>query len=198
MRACREGGVAIERALRELDRAFFAVLYRDALRTLRDADATRDLVQDTFITVWRRCATFRGDSDLLRWIKVILRHGAINRLRQSVREVAMEDGEGLTEEASRRIYELSVALNPTPEELTARRERQAQFREGWQRFQLEDPLHAGVMTWIVEDGLSNDDIAELLDRTPGATREFISQCRKRARLYLASWYALARESGDAG
>ncbi len=198
MRACREGGVAIERALRELDRAFFAVLYRDALRTLRDADATRDLVQDTFITVWRRCATFRGDSDLLRWIKVILRHGAIKRLRQSVREVAMEDGEGLTEEASRRIYELSVALNPTPEELAAQRERQAQFRAGWQRFQREDPLHAGVMTWIVEDGLSNDDIAELLDRTPGATREFISQCRKRARQYLASWYVLARESGDAG
>jgi RNA polymerase sigma-70 factor (ECF subfamily) len=198
MRACREGGAAIEQALRELDRAFFAVLYRDALRTLRDADATRDLVQDTFITVWRRCATFRGDSDLLRWIKVILRHGAIKRLRQSVREVAMEDGEGLTEEASRRIYELSLALNPTPEELAARHERQAQFREGWQRFQREDPLHAGVMTWIVEDGLSNEDIAELLDRTPGATREFISQCRKRARLYLASWYALARESGEAG
>ena len=155
-------------------------------------------MQDTFITVWRRCATFRGGSDLLRWIKVILRHGAIKRLRQSVREVAMEDGEGLTAEASSRIYELSVALNPPPEALAARRERQAQFREGWQRFQREDPLHAGVMTWIVEDELSNDDIAELLDRTPGATREFISQCRKRARLYLASWYALARESGDAG
>jgi DNA-directed RNA polymerase specialized sigma24 family protein len=52
------------------------------------------------------------------------------------------------------------------------------------------------MTWIVEDGLSNDDIAELLNRTPGATREFISQCRKRARHYLAGWYALASEQGD--
>lgn len=198
MRACRDGGAAIEQALRELDRAFFAILYRDAMRMLRDADATRDLVQDTFIKLWRRCATFRGDSDLLRWIKVILRHGAIERLRQAAREVPMEDREGLTEDASRRIYELSVALNPTPEELASRREYQAQFRAGWQRFQQEDPLHAGVMTWIVEDGLSNDDIAQLLGRTPGATREFISQCRKRARLYLGPWYALVRNSGDAG
>ena len=45
------------------------------------------------------------------------------------------------------------------------------------------------MTWIVEDGLTNEQISELLDRTPGATREFISQCRKRARFYLAEWYA---------
>jgi RNA polymerase sigma-70 factor (ECF subfamily) len=198
MRACREGGAAIEQALRQLDRAFFAILYRDGMRTLRDADATRDLVQDTFIKVWQRCATFRGDSDLLQWIKVILRHGAIERMRKTVHEIPIEDHAGLTEQASQRIYEMSVEINPTPEDLARRREHEAHFRAGWQRFQQEDPLHAGVMTWIVEDGLSNDDIAELLNRTPGATREFISQCRKRARHYLANWYALASEQGDAG
>ncbi len=195
MRACREGGAAIEQALRELDRAFFAILYRDGIRSLRDPDAARDLVQDTFIKVWRRCATYRGDSELLRWIKIILRHGAIERLRQSVREVPMEDHEGMTPDASRHLYELSVELNPTPEDLTRRAEYEKHFRAGWKQFHEEDPLHAGVMTWIVEDGLSNDDIAQLLNRTPGATREFISQCRKRARHYLANWYALAGKGG---
>ena len=105
----------------------------------------------------------------------------------------MEDPEGLTADASRRIYELSVESNPTPEELARRSEHETQFQSGWRRFQQDDPLHAGVMAWIVEDGLSNEDIAELLNRTPGATREFISQCRKRARRYLADWYALASE-----
>jgi RNA polymerase sigma-70 factor (ECF subfamily) len=198
MRACREGGAAIENALRELDRAFFAVLYRDGLRTLRDPDAARDLVQDTFIKVWRRCATFRGDSDLLPWIKTILRHAAIERLRRPAREVPMEDHDGLTEDSSRRILEISIERNPTPEGLLRQRQYAAQFRKGWLRFQQEDPLHAGVMTWVVEDGLSTEDIAQLLDRTPGATREFISQCRKRARLYLADWYALASSLGDIG
>jgi RNA polymerase sigma-70 factor (ECF subfamily) len=198
MLACREGGPALERALRELDRSYFAVLYRDGMRALRDPDAARDLVQETFIKVWQRCATFRGDSDLLRWITVILRHGAIQRLRQPVREVPMEDHEGLTEDASRRIYEISVERNPTPEELARRQEHAAKFRSGWQRFQKEDPLHASVMTWVVEDGLSTDDIAHLLDRTPGATREFISQCRKAARRYLADWYALASDKANFG
>ena len=198
MRACREGGAAIESALRELDRTFFALLYRDGLRTLRDPDATRDLVQDTFIKVWRRCATFRGDSELLPWIRTILRHAAIERLRRPAHEEPMEDHEGLTAEASRHILELSAERNPTPERLAQQREQAATFRKGWQRFQQEDPVHASVMTWVVEDGLSTEDIAQLLDRTPGATREFISQCRKRARSYLADWYVLAHELDDIG
>ena len=37
----------------------------------------------------------------------------------------------------------------------------------------------------------HEEIGELLGRTPGATREFISQCRKRARLHLIEWYELA-------
>jgi RNA polymerase sigma-70 factor (ECF subfamily) len=196
MSACREGGAAIERALREIDRAFFAVLYRGSLRSLRDPDAARDLVQETFIKVWQRCATFRGDSDLLPWIKAILRHAAIERLRRTVRETPMENEQGLTDEASRRIADLSEKDNPTPERIAHQRDRAEQFRQGWIRFQKAHPLHANVMAWVVEDGLSIDDIADLLGRTPGATREFVSQCRKRARLYLGDWYKTATEAAE--
>lgn len=196
MRACREGGAAIEAALRELDRAYFAVLYRDGLRTLRDSDAARDLVQDTFIKVWRRCATFRGDSELLPWIKAILRNGAIERVRRLPREVPLDDRDGLAPAVSERIAELSFKLNPTPDRIVDEAELAATFSRLWGRFQEADPLHANVMAWVVEDGLSTEDIAELLGRTPGATREFVSQCRKRARVHLAEWYALAVERKD--
>jgi RNA polymerase sigma factor (sigma-70 family) len=193
--ACREGGAAIERALRRLDAAFFAILFRDGVRTLRDPDAARDLVQDTFIKVWQRCGTFRGESELLPWIKVILRRAAIERLRQNTREEPMENEQGLTEEAARRIAELSVERNLTPEEIARRDERTAAFRRGWEHFLKDDPVHANVMRWVVEDGLTTEDIAHLLGRTPGATREFVSQCRKSARRYLGEWYRLAHESG---
>ena len=183
-------------ALRTLDRSFFVALFGEAMRTLREPEAARDLVQDTFIKVWQRCASFRGDSELLPWIRAILRHAAIERLRKSAREEPMEDEQGLTETAARRIVELSVERNPTPEALARRDERIATFRRGWLRFQQEDPLHASVMSWVVEDGLTTEEISRLLDRTPGATREFVSQCRKSARRYLGDWYALARESGD--
>ena len=196
MRACREGGSAIESALRALDRSFFAVLYRDGMRALKDHDSACEVVQETFIKVWRRCATFRGESDLLPWIKTILRNTVLARLRKPAREVPLDEDPLLTTEVARRLVELS-SENPTPEGLAGQEQLAALFRVGWERFQELDPHHAHVMAWVVEDGLSIEDLSQILGRTPGATREFVSQCRKRARAHLAEWYALAvnRPSG---
>jgi len=191
MSACREGGAAIEQALRQLDRSYFGVLFRESLRGLRDQESARDLVQETFIKVWLRCATFQGDSELLPWIKSILRHGLVDRVRRSTGEVALETGEERCAETQLRIAELSEESIPQPESEAARAQLDDCFQRCWQRFEAVAPSHALVMTWIVEDGLDHEQIGELLGRTPGATREFISQCRKRARLHLAEWYELA-------
>lgn len=191
MRACREGGAAIEQALRLLDRSYFGALFRESLRGLRDRDSARDLVQDTFIKVWLRCATFQGDSELLPWIKSILRHGLLDRLRRSTDEVPLETVADQEGEAGLRIAELSEERIPQPDSEAARTQLDACFQHCWRRFEAASPSHALVMAWIVEDGLTHEEIGELLGRTPGATREFISQCRKRARLHLAEWYELA-------
>lgn len=190
-RACREGGAAIERTLRELDSAYFERLYREAVRGLRDPDEALDLVQDTFIKVWLRCATFQGTSEVLPWIKSILRHGLLDRLRKAGREVALEDAEGPAPELEARVLELSTDTVSTPHDEARRRQLDECFRRCWEHFERAAPSHALVLSWIVEDGLTHEQIAALLGRTSGATREFISQCRKRARVHLAEWYALA-------
>ncbi len=194
MRACRDGGAAIEQALRQLDRAYFRLLLGEAMRGLRDRDAARDLVQDAFIKVWRRCATFQGESELLPWIRTILRRTLIDRLRRESREVSIEDEQGLTAEARTKVEELSIDRVSAPDLEVRRRQLDDCFRRCWERFEHAAPTHALVLSWIVEDGLSHEQIAALLDRTPGATREFISQCRKRARLHLTEWYELASGS----
>jgi len=189
IRACREGGASIEEALRALDRSFFAALYRDCHRAVRDGEAARDLVQDTFIKVWQRCATYRGESELYPWIRSILRHAVLDRLRQREREVPMEREGELSPEVERTVAKLS-ASGAHADDPVRRQELDACFARCWKRFESASPAHAAVMTWIVEDGFGNEEIAGLLGRTPGATREFVSQCRKRARAHLAEWYAL--------
>ena len=191
MRACREGGEEIEEALRALDRSFFALLYRECRRSVRDAEAARDLLQETFIKVWQRCATFHGDSELLPWIRSILRNTILDRLRRPEREVPIEADDELTGETAGRLAELSAKAVATPDEAARRRQLGECFARCWKRFESESPAHAAVMAWIAEDGLSHEEISSLLGRTPGATREFISQCRKRARAHLAEWYELA-------
>jgi RNA polymerase sigma factor (sigma-70 family) len=194
MRACREGGAAIERALRALDRSLFANLYAYSLRSLRDPEVARDLVQDTFIRVWQRCSTYQGDSDLERWVKAILRNAIFDRLRRPAREVPLDDGAAASAEVTERIFELSKARVSTPPDEARRAQLAECFQRCWARFERACPDHAAVIAWIVDDGLSNEEIASLLERSPGATREFISQCRKRARIHLAEWYAMVFET----
>jgi RNA polymerase sigma-70 factor (ECF subfamily) len=191
MRACREGGAAIEQALRLLDRSYFGVLFRESLRGMREHESARDLVQDTFIKVWLRCATFQGDSELLPWIKSILRHTLLDRLRKSTVEVGLDTAAEQDPDTQLRIAELSEETIPRPDSEAARAQLDECFQRCWRRFEAASPSHALVMAWIVEDGLDHEQIGELLGRTPGATREFISQCRKRARLHLVEWYELA-------
>jgi RNA polymerase sigma-70 factor (ECF subfamily) len=193
MRACRNGGAAIEQALRQLDRAYFAVLMNEAQRGLRDRDAACDLVQDTFIRVWQRCATFRGESELLPWIKSILRRQLLDRLRGDGHEVPLGEDGGVSTEVENRLLEISGDVAPNPEKEARRGELDRCFRRCWQRFVEAAPSHALVISWIAEDGLSHEEVAALLGRTPGATREFISQCRKRARVHLDEWYRLAAD-----
>ncbi|MBP7616041.1 MAG: sigma-70 family RNA polymerase sigma factor [Steroidobacteraceae bacterium] len=190
MRACRDGGSALEQAMRTLDREHFAVLYRESRRTVRDAAAARDLVQETFIKVWQRCASFHGSSELLPWLRAILRHTMLDSFRRHDRTVSLDDAV-LTAEVEQKILELSARAVATPlDEVQVRQQREV-FQRCWAAFERDCPTHAAVIAWIGEDGLDNEAIAQLLGRTPGATREFISQCRKKARVYLAEWYQLA-------
>ncbi len=193
MRACREGGAMLERALRQLDGAYHALLAAESRRVIRNGDAARDVVQETFIRVWQRCATFHGDSELLPWIRAILRNGILDWLRRSRREVPFGPDQEMSDEAMHALLDGWQSALPTPVEEARRAELDQCFRRCWRRFEEAAPMHATVIGWIAEDGLSNEDIGALLERTPGATREFVSQCRKRARTYLSEWYALARD-----
>ena len=189
--ACRAGGERLEAALRSLYRDHAATLRRECRAVMRDREKADDLVQETFIRIWQRCATFRGDGDVLPWARTVLRRLVVDAFRTPVREEAIDDDDGeLTAEAAARVAASSVEARDKPDDVLARVESERCYRRCFARFEADYPLHAAVMRWIMEDGLSNGEIEALLERTPGATREFVSQCRKKARSYFAEWYAL--------
>ena len=194
MQACRDGGARIESALRGLQRDYGGALLHEAMSALGDLEAARDLTQMTLIKVWRRCASFRGDSELFPWLKGILRHAVIDWLRARRPEQPLVDavGQPLAEVEAALLAQRGDA-SPTAEQLVLSAELEAVYRDCAERFARDHPAAAAVIRWVAEDDLDLEQVAALLQRTPGATREYVSQCRKKARHYFQPWYVLASE-----
>ena len=186
IRACKDGGPAVERALRAMHRSYAGALMREGWLALHDEHEAQDLVQDTLLKAWQRCAGFRGQSELFPWLKQILRHAAIDRLRARPRQSSLDDEAGF-EDA---LAEYRPGLDAQPERQALQAEADRLFQACARRFAAEHPEAATVIHWIADDGLTPAQVAELLGRSPGATREYISQCRKKARRCFDPWYRL--------
>ncbi len=70
-------------------------LYRFALGLVRDPDLAADLVQDTVVRAIEKGSQYRGDGELLSWLRQVLHNLAMDRARRSRREVVVDDVEAL-------------------------------------------------------------------------------------------------------
>lgn len=196
--ACRDGGRRIERWLREFDARYGPALYREAAGVLQHLGAAEDLVQDTLIKVWQRCASFRAEGHPFAWVRQILRHALLDTLRARTPEEPLEDETGeFTPAVQVAVNHLSADRVTQPDAEHEARVLEAMYQRCYARFAAAHPEHAQVLRWVAEDGLGPAEVAALLGRSPGATREFLSQCRKKARPFLAEWHALVSHQSEA-
>lgn len=194
IKGCEEGGVHPERMLAAFVRSFGQQLRREATRLLGNVDAAQDVMQDVLIKVWQRCREFRGDSEVLAWVRPMLKHTAIDHLRKQRPELPLlDDANEVLDEVEASLQAWAGGLAQTPAGAAEAAQSQQVFERCLARLRADHPLAALVILLIVHDAPTMDELAALLGRSPGATREFVSQCRKKARVYLADWYLLARQ-----
>ncbi|MDY0055830.1 MAG: sigma-70 family RNA polymerase sigma factor [Methyloversatilis sp.] len=63
-----------------------------ALRIVRRRDIAEDVVHDAFVRIWEKASTFDASRGSARgWIYSIVRHGALNHVRDHAREVQADD-----------------------------------------------------------------------------------------------------------
>ena len=69
-------------ALRQLYEATSAKLFGVCLRILSNRDESEDVLQEVYITIWRRADRFEASrASVMTWISTIARNRAIDRLR---------------------------------------------------------------------------------------------------------------------
>ena len=71
--------------------AYGTLAYTLALRIVHDEQAAEDVVQEAFLSIWRRAESYRRERGSLKgWVCGVVRNRAIDRLRSRRRQVAFD------------------------------------------------------------------------------------------------------------
>jgi RNA polymerase sigma-70 factor (ECF subfamily) len=142
-------------------------------RYVHDADEVQDVAQEAFIKAYRALPKFRGDSAFYTWLYRIAINTAKNHLVSRSRrppgsDVEIEDAE---------YYEGGSALREieTPENALFGAELKAVVERAIR--ELPDDLRSAV-TLREFDGLSYEDIADIMDCPVGTVRSRIFRARE--------------------
>lgn len=160
--ACARGD---KHALRRLYDQESARLLGVALRIVRNRQMAEDVVHDAFVSIWTRAASFDASRGTGRgWIYTVVRHRALDAIRDGAHEVATADGVEDFEEAQAHgtgiedAFELREDLGRLRECLTL----------------LDAPKRNSILFAYV-DGFSHSEIAERLKSPLGTVKAWIKR-----------------------
>jgi RNA polymerase sigma-70 factor (ECF subfamily) len=160
------------------DRAALQLIYRDTaaklfgvcLRILRDRGEAEDVLQDVYMTVWRRAETFDPSrASPITWLVAIARNRAIDRLRAGARARRMQP-----------IDEAVDVSDPAPGAL-------AQVVSGEEHRRLMgcldelEPRHAAAIRAAFLDGATYEDLAQRVNVPLGTMKSWIRRSLMRLR-----------------
>jgi RNA polymerase sigma-70 factor (ECF subfamily) len=162
-------------------------------RMVRDTDLVQDIAQETFIRAYRALPQFRGDSAFYTWLYRIAVNTAKKALMDMKRDPLVSesalrsDDDG--EETSRAENELTDG--ETPEALLASKEIAAAVNAAIEA--LSEDLRQAITLREIE-GLSYEEIAEVMNCPIGTVRSRIFRARKRSPPGCAPCSTLVRAS----
>ena len=169
----RAGGNARAQAIGDLYRRYANRVLGHFVRQRVPRDQAADLVQDVFVNVVRRCEEFRGDARFATWMWTIARNVLIDHYRKLGRTPLQDE-----------IPDDDAGLDSLPAAEEQPRELRDCVQRAYSDFASAHAERAETLALVAFEGWSVEEVAAFLGRTPGAAREYLSQCRKRLRPFL--------------
>jgi len=137
-------------------------IFRLAYRFVRNETEAKEVLQDTFLSIWRKLDTFKGDSQFGSWLYRVAANTALMRLRAQRRHPEVS-----TEELPAGYLDNFGSLPPTGDNWARRPDDELQSDE--LRRQIQSAAYALPeiyrTVFILRDveGLSTEETAEILD-----------------------------------
>jgi RNA polymerase sigma factor (sigma-70 family) len=163
------------------DRTALQLVYRDTaaklfgvcLRILRDNAEAEEVLQEVYITVWRRAATFDPDrASPITWLVAIARNRAIDRLRSTAKPRAM------------RPIEDAFNVGDTAPGALAQVEMSQEHRRLIDCLDDLEPRHAGAIRAAFLDGATYEEWAKQTGVPLGTMKSWIRRSLVRLRKCL--------------
>jgi RNA polymerase sigma-70 factor (ECF subfamily) len=173
-------------AFEQLVHRYHARVYRLARRLTGDDSDAQDALQDTFLQVYRKLGSFRGDSRFSTWLYRVATNAALMQRRARARRPA----ESLEEHLPR--FDAEGRHGATPEELRVA----FGVDESVHRKLLAEKAQAGIErlpdlyrdAFVLRDleELDTAEVAQVLGLEPATVRQRVHRARLMLRGYLAS------------
>ena len=179
-------------ALKAGDRAEFARLveiysphiYRLALKILVNPQDAEDILQETFIKAFRYLKGFDGRSSISTWLYRVATNEALMFLRRKHPELVSIDEPVETEEGEREPLEIVDWCCLPEEELMS-----AEGRAHLDKAMTSLPYNLRVVFLLREiEGLSTQEVAEVLNLSESAVKTRLSRARFHLREDLSTYY----------
>ena len=171
----------VEKAGRGDLRAFeeLLVYYQDrvfshCLRLTANSDDAQDLAQEVFIRAYRSIKSFRGEADFGTWLHRITVNSWINSQRKNKKLVFFSLDEPVNTPDGEVLREMA-ASEDSPLEAMERQELSAAVRTALDRLA---PEYRTVLVLREMEGYSYEEIAQILDCSPGTVKSRISRGRR--------------------
>lgn len=149
-------------------------IYRLALSVVRDKSLAEDIAQETLVKAWLALPSFRAESSLRSWVLRIAHNTAISMLR--TRRAVVIDPHDLPEEQTRpdRSVEAKVQGEVVMDEFV-------------EALDTLDDLSRSIVVLRELEGLSYDEIAEILNVPMPTVKTRLLRARRRLGAALREW-----------
>ena len=165
LQACARGDLQALRSIYERETRY---LLGVALRIVRDRATAEDVLHDAFVSIWERASSFDASRGAGRgWIYSIVRHAALNRVRNSARETVLDEPATAHMDAQAAF----AAWQESGDELA----RQAALGRLGHCLDGLEPARRACLLHAYVDGCTHSEIAERVQAPLGTVKAWIQR-----------------------
>ena len=177
-----------DRAFRQLVETYQRKVYTIAYGVLRNQDAAMDVAQDAFVKVHRYLPKFEGKSSFYTWLYRIVVNLCIDRKRRAARAAEVDYDDAIAH------HERPQASGPTLASVTiqgpGREFERKELREKMQQaLEKLSPDHREILVLREVEGLSYEEIADILEVAKGTVMSRLFHARKNFKSTLSRYLA---------